>query len=344
MLCPIHDIVDYNALLLRWPGYMSAKIEPLQKAGPLHGPSLKAYLFDAPQWNIRERRFYYTLYPVVEAPGVQAGPSKAFETINNDSESAVKIEHSIFTYWNVGFLRAQVEQYEQENVKVLNFDVRRVPNHTYIFSLKAKNYLGRELWSFDEVAERWGYGPEFLRFKLMMGHIGSSAFRHDPESPKLSRDIREIIARIPNEQISFDYSTDMEPYEQAWPLAWAYAARRSSRVVSAPSQKSDPSPVTEEPSPRFQSRRGHNLPDTTEKRQTGFDNRWKEQVGVVAAAIVFCYKRYAETDQPVTKKEYDDYLAKKGLEPLMVEADKMMREILPEYILNRGTEQKKKDK
>jgi hypothetical protein len=54
----------------------------------------------------------------------QAGPAKAFESMENDSESCIAIECSITTYWNIAFLRAQVEQYEQENAKVFPCSIK----------------------------------------------------------------------------------------------------------------------------------------------------------------------------------------------------------------------------
>jgi hypothetical protein len=156
-----------------------------------------------------------------------------FETI------ATNVSTVIETYWNVGFLRSQVEQFEETNAKVRSIEIINLPTLKHYFGIEPNNYLDCDDWSFSETAERWGYTPEFLRCKLMMGHIGSSAFRQDSNKPiKLSRDIRAIIADTPNEKITFNYTRDIEPYEQAWSVAKAYAARTCAlRDAAAPPQE-----------------------------------------------------------------------------------------------------------
>jgi hypothetical protein len=59
LTCSIRDIVDFNALLLRWPGYRAAHLVNLtMKADPL---TFQSFLISFPEYNVRDQSLYYQL-------------------------------------------------------------------------------------------------------------------------------------------------------------------------------------------------------------------------------------------------------------------------------------------
>ena len=334
--CSVRDIVDFNALLLRWPGCRAVHLVRLAtKSEP---PVLQPFHIGLPEYNVKEQIFYYQLTPLRSLAESSGRRDYEYVTIKNDTESCMKIEDSIQTFWDVGFIRQQVEEYEINHDKVFRFEVMAIPNYSSYKKLKPENYLERDQWSFEETAERWGYGPEFLRFKLKMGHIGSSAFRHDPQAPTMSRDIREILGVIPDEQITFSYEQDIEAYERAWPPACTYAAAKTQRLSFA--NQPEPAPLESPSVPLPTKRRGHNLPDAQEKKQANFDDRWKKQALSGLAAAVFCFQHYEAHGRPATKAEYYQFLHEHGYKALMVETEAALRKILPKHLLHQGDDKK----
>jgi hypothetical protein len=334
LTCSVKDIVDFNALLLRWPGCRAVHLVRLaMKSKP---QAFQPFRISLPEYNVKDQCLYYQMTPLRSLAELSGQPNYDRVTIKNDGESCMKIEDSIQTFWHVGFILKQVEEYEKNNDKVFRFEVMSIPNYSSYKNWKPENYLEREQWSFEETAERWGYGPDFLRFKLKMGHIGSSAFRHDPQTPTLSRDICEIIEGIPNEQITFSYEQDIEPYELAWPPARTYAAAKTRRLSFAnkpplPGSHAEPLPPK---------RRGHNLPDLQDKKQANFDDRWKKQALSGLAAAVFCFQHYEAHGRPATKAEYHQFLREHGYKSLMVEIEAALRKILPKHLLHQGDDKK----
>ena len=175
-----------------------------------------------------------------------------------------------------------------------------------------------------------------------MGHIGSSAFRHDPQSPTLSRDICEIVEAVPNEQIIFSYEQDIESYEQTWPPAKIYATTKTNwRSFAETPQPLEDNSFTESHSPSLSpKRRGHNLPAAMDKKQANFDDRWKKQALSGLAAAVFCFQYYEANKRPVTKAEYYQFLSEHGYKSLMVETEAALRKILPKHLLHQGDDKK----
>jgi hypothetical protein len=336
LTCSVRDIVDFNALLLRWPGFRAAHLVNLtMKSDPL---TFQSFRISFPEYNVRDQSLYYQLMPLSSLAELRGKPDYDRVIVENDSESNLKMEDAVQTFWGVGFIRQQIEEYENEHDQVFRFEVMRIPQFSQYKNLKPENYLDRDQWSFEETAERWGYGPDFLRFKLKMGHIGSSAFRHDTQTPILSRDICEIVGDVPNEQITFSYERDIEQYERAWPPARTHAAAKTRWRSFA----GEPKPAfPESPSaPLPPKRRGHNLPAAQDKKQANFDDRWKKQALSGLAAAVFCFQHYEAQQRPVTKAEYYQFLNEHGYKALMVETEAALRKILPKYLLHQGDDKK----
>jgi len=339
LTCSVRDIVDFNALLMRWPGCRAGKLVHLaMKSEP---QVFQAFRIGLPEYNVKDQCLFYQLTPLRNFVKLAGQPDYDRVTIKNDTESCLKMEDSVQTFWHIGFLRQQIMDYEKNNDHVFRFEVMQIPNYSSYINWKPGNYLEREQWSFEETAERWGYGPDFLRFKLKMGHIGSSAFRQDPKTPTLSQDIREIIAGIPNEQITFSYEKDIEPYERAWPPARTYAAAKTRRRSFKYEPKTPlPESQTEPSEPLPPKPRGHNLPAVQEKKQANFDDRWKKQAISGLAAAVFCFQHYEAHGRPATKAEYYQFLNKNGYNSLMIETETALRKILPKHLLHQGDDKK----
>ena len=308
------------------------------KSEPL---TFQSFRIGLPEYNVRDQSLYYQLTPLSNLTELRGKPDYDRVVIENDAESCLKMEDAVQTFWGVGFIRQQIEEYENEHDRVFRFEVMQIPQYSQFKNLIPKNYLERDEWNFQETAERWGYGQEFLRFKLKMGHIGSSAFRHDPQAPTLSRDICEIVGAIPNERITFSYERDIEPYERAWPPARTYAAAKTTRRQSF---AETPKPIegsTESHSASLPPKqRGHNLPAAMDKKQANFDDRWKKQALSGLAAAVFCFQQYEAQRRPVTKAEYYQFLNEHGYKALMVETEAALRKILPKHLLHQGDDKK----
>jgi len=343
LTCPVRDIVDFNALLLRWPGCRYGHLNHLANKSE---PSVfQSFHIGLPEYNVKDQTFHYRLTPLKSLAVLSGQPDSDCVVMKNDSESCLKVEDAIQTYWRVGFIRQQIEEYEKDHDHVFRFEVMSIPQFSEYKNLKPENYLDHDQWSFEETAERWGYGPEFLRFKLKMGHINSSAFRYDPQSPILSHDICEIIGGVSDEQITFSYERDIEPFERAWPPARAYATAKTHRLSFANKPKSSlvenqSAPSENLSAPLPPKNRGLNLPDAQEKKQANFDDRWKKQAISGLAAAVFCFQHYDAHKRPVTKAEYYRYLNENGYKALMVETETALRKSLPKHLLHQGDDKK----
>lgn len=75
---------------------------------------------------------------------------------------------------------------------------------------------------------------------------------------------------------------------------------------------------------------------TNEKRHENMEARWKKQFSAGVAAAVFCLEQYQKTGTPVTRKEYEAALRKRGYESLLIEADALFRQLVPPEVLHRG--------
>jgi hypothetical protein len=91
----VRDIVDFNALLLRWPGCRAVHLDQLaMKSEPL---VFQPFRIGLPEYNVKDQCLYYQMTPLRSLAELSGQPDYDRVTIKNDTESCMKIEDSIQT-------------------------------------------------------------------------------------------------------------------------------------------------------------------------------------------------------------------------------------------------------